>query len=262
MLKKIILTVVTLYLLILVGLYFFQEKLIFQSKKLNKNFTYTFNKEFEEINLTTEDNAIINALHFKVKNPKGIILYFHGNKGSLERWGTIASKFTDYGYDVFVMDYRGYGKSTGKRKEKYLYNDALLCYNHIKKSYSENNIILYGRSLGGTFATYIASKQKPKKLLLEAPFYNLANTADFHYPFSPVFLLKYKFPSNEYITEVKCPVTIFHGTEDNVTPYKGGEKLFDRVKISDKEFITIKNGNHHNLAVSKEYEDKIKKLLK
>lgn len=261
MFKKFILTVVSLYLLVLVGLYFFQEKIIFQSKKLTKNFTYTFDKDFEEINLITKDNAIINALHFKVKNSKGIIVYFHGNKGSLERWGTIASDFTDYGYDVFVMDYRGYGKSTGKREEKSLYDDALLCYNYIKKSYSEDNITLYGRSLGATFATYIAAKQKPKKLVLEAPFYNLANTADFHYPFSPIFLLKYKFPSNEYITKVTCPITIFHGTEDNVTPYKGGKKLFDRVKVSDKEFITIDNGTHHNIKDSEIYQHKIKELL-
>ncbi len=261
MLKKSILAVVGLYLLVLVGLYFFQEKLIFQSKKLTKNFTFSFEKEFEEINLTTEDNFIINALHFKVENSKGIILYFHGNKGSLERWGAIASSFTDYGYDVFVMDYRGYGKSTGVRKEKYLYDDALLCYNHIKKLYSENNIILYGRSLGGTFATYVASKHKPKKLILEAPFYNLANTADFHYPFSPTFLLRYKFPSNEYITEVTCPIVIFHGTEDNVTPYKGGKKLFEKATIKDKEFITIDTGTHHNLATFELYTTKIKELL-
>ena len=261
MLKKFILTVVTLYLLVLVGLYFFQEKLIFQSKKLDKNFTYTFNKEFEEINLTTEDNAIINALHFKVKNPKGIILYFHGNRGSLERWGTITSKFTDYEYDVFVMDYRGYGKSTGKRKEQNLYNDALLCYDYLKKSYSENNIILYGRSLGGTFATYTASKNNPKKLLLESPFYNLANTANFHYPFLPTFLLKYKFRSDEYITKVKCPIIIFHGTKDDVTPHKGGRKLFEKATVQLKEFVSIDNGTHHDLASFKLYTTKIKKLL-
>ncbi len=261
MLKKFILTVVGLYILLMVGLYFFQEKLIFQSKKLNKNFTYSFDKEFEEINLTTKDNSVINALHFKVNNPKGVILYFHGNKGSLERWGNIASKFTDYGYDVFVMDYRGYGKSTGKRIEKKLYNDALLCYNYIKETYSEDNIILYGRSLGGTFATYVASKYKPKKLILESPFFNLANTADFHYPFSPIFLLKYKFPSDEYITKVICPITIFHGTKDTVTPHKGGEKLFKKAIVKHKEFVTIDTGTHHNLATFELYTAKMKKLL-
>ena len=261
MIKKIIFIIVGIYLLLLVGLFFFQEKIIFQSKKLDKNFTYSFDKDFEEINLKTEDNSIINALHFKVKNSKGIIIYFHGNKGSLERWGNIASPFTDYGYDVFVMDYRGYGKSTGKRNEKNLYDDALLCYNYIKKSYSEDNIILYGRSLGGTFATYIAAQHKPKKLILEAPFYNLSNTADFHYPFSPKFLLKYKFPSNEYITKVRCSITIFHGTEDNVTPYKGGNKLFDRITTQNKEFITIDDGTHHNLKDFETYKHKIKELL-
>jgi len=261
MIKKSIFIIAGIYLFLLVGLFFFQEKIIFQSHKLDKNFAYTFDTEFEEINLKTEDNSIINALHFKVKNSKGIILYFHGNKGSLERWGTITSSFTDYGYDVFVMDYRGYGKSTGKRNEKDLYNDALLCYDYIKKSYSENNIVLYGRSLGGTFATYVASKYNPKKLLLEAPFYNLANTAQFHYPFLPTFLLKYKFPTHEYITEVGCHITIFHGTEDTVTPYKGGRKLFEKATAKNKEFVAIDAGTHHNLASFELYTAKMNNLL-
>ena len=84
MIKKIFFIIVGIYLFLLAGLFFLQEKIIFQSEKLENNYTYTFDKEFEEINLKTEDNSTINALHFKVKNPKGIILYFHGNKGSLE----------------------------------------------------------------------------------------------------------------------------------------------------------------------------------
>jgi len=261
MIKKIIFIIVGIYLFLLVGLFFFQENIIFQSKKLDNSFTYAFNNNFEEVNLKTEDNSIINALHFKVKNPKGVILYFHGNKGSLDRWGAITSSYTDFGYDVFVMDYRGYGKSTGNRNEKNLYNDALLCYNHIKKSYEENDIILYGRSLGCTFATYIASNQNPKKLILEAPFYNLANTANSHYPFLPTFLLKYKFPTNEFIPKVTCHVTIFHGTEDKVTPYNGGRKLFEAVAVATKEFVSIENATHHNLANFELYKNKIKALL-
>jgi alpha-beta hydrolase superfamily lysophospholipase len=261
MIKKVLITVAGVYLLLLVGLYFFQEKLIFQSKKLPKNFIFSFDGDFKEINLTTEDNSTINGLHFKVKNSKGIIVYFHGNRGSLERWGSIASTFNAYGYDVFVMDYRGYGKSTGKRTEENLYSDALLCYNHIKKSYSEDNIILYGRSLGATFASYIASKHKPKQLLLEAPFYNLVKTADSHYPFTPTFLLKYKFSSNQYIPKVKCPITIFHGTSDKVISYTDGKKLFNKITTQHKAFVTIENGTHHNLSASSVYKDKIKELL-
>ena len=173
MVKRIILLVFGLYLLLLVGFYLFQEKVIFRPKKLAKDYIFSFDKEFEEVNLTTDDTSIINALHFKVKNPKGIILYYHGNKGNLQRWGPMISPFTDYGYDVFIMDYRGYGKSNGERNEKNLYNDALLSYNYVKGHFDEEKITVYGRSLGGTFATFVASQNSPKQLILEAPFYNL-----------------------------------------------------------------------------------------
>lgn len=259
--KKIVKTVVILFVMLNVGLYFFQEKLIFHPEKLQQDYKYTFDKKFEEVNLKTDDNSVINALHFKVENPKGIILYFHGNKGNLQRWGNIVSPFTDYDYDVFVIDYRGYGKSVGKRNEENLYSDAQQSYEYVQQFFSEDKIVIYGRSLGATFASYIASKHKPNQLILEAPFYNLIDAANFHYPYVPAFLLKYKFTSDKYISKVTCPITIFHGIKDKVISYEGGKKLFEKATVKNKEFITINDGNHHNLADFKAYKDKIKELL-
>ncbi len=261
MLKKMILLIFGLYILLLAGLYFFQEKLIFRPKKLAKNYSYSFDKKFEEVNLKTDDNSSINALHFKVENPKGIIVYFHGNKGNLERWGTISSQLTTYGYDVFVMDYRGYGKSKGELNEKNLYLDAEQCYTYAKQFFSEEKIIVYGRSLGGTFATYLASKHKPQQLVLEGCFSNLENVAKFHVPFVPTALLKYKFPSDDYIAKVTCPITVFHGTEDTVISFKGGKKLFGSIQTTIKEFVTIEEGGHNNLPEYEIYKKKIKMLL-
>lgn len=165
------------------GFYLVQERIIFQSKKLDKNFSYTFAKKFEEVNLKAKDNSTINALHFKVENPKGVLLYFHGNKGSLKRWGDMVSPYTDYNYDVFVMDYRGYGKSNGKRSENVMYSDAQVAYDHLKNAFKESDIVVYGRSMGATFATFVSSQNKPKQLILEAPFYSLVDAINGNFPF-------------------------------------------------------------------------------
>ena len=151
--------------MIAASLFFFQEKLIFRPITLPQDFVYNFSNPFEELFLKAEDGAVINALHFKKENPKGIILYFHGNAGNLARWGKITEFFVEKDYDVLVMDYRTYGKSTGKLSEQALYSDAQMCYNYVLKQYEESEIIVYGRSLGTGMATYLASNNNPKQLI-------------------------------------------------------------------------------------------------
>ena len=249
------------YVLLLIGAYFFQEKLIFYPEELSQDYKYTLTGDFEEINLTTVDNAIINALHLKVDDTKGVILYFHGNAGNLERWSKVVSFFTQFDYDVFVIDYRNYGKSTGVFNEEKMFKDAQLCYDYVKGKYKENDIVVYGRSLGTTFATKVASNNSPKQLILEAPFFSLLDIAKQRYSLIPSFLLKYKFQTDKYIKKVKCSVTIFHGTDDWVTPYEGGKRLFDEVIIDNKQFITIENAGHNNLIEYDLYKEKLKRLL-
>jgi hypothetical protein len=263
MIRKGIIVVFSIYLVLLLGFYLFQEKIIFQSKRLDKNFNYTFAKKFEEVNLKTEDKSTINTLHFKVENPKGVLLYFHGNKGSLKRWGDIVSPYTDYNYDVFIIDYRGYGKSNGKRSEKAMYNDTQVAYDHLKNTFKEKNIIVYGRSMGATFATYVASRNKPKQLILEAPFYNLADAINDNFPFLPFnLLLKYKFRSDELISKVTSPTVIFHGDKDALISIKSGKKLYEASNKEITDFVTIKRGTHHNLTTFEVYKVKMNTLLK
>lgn len=260
---KILVILFIIYLLSALILFLIQEKIIFQPVKLDKNHQYSFKQHFEEVNLKTADDNNINAIHFKVDNPKGIILYFHGNKGNLVRWGTITSYFTKYNYDVFVIDYRSYGKSTGNFDESLMYNDAQLCYDYLKKHYSEDKITIYGRSLGCTFAIKTASLNNPKQLILEAPFYNLTDVAKFHYPFMPFkLLMKYKFESNLFIENVTSKTTVFHGTEDEVIQIRSSEKLVKKSNNKITSYIIIENGTHHNLFDYKIYQDTIAKLLK
>jgi alpha-beta hydrolase superfamily lysophospholipase len=253
-----------IYVAILAFLYFFQESLLFQSKTLQQNFPFDFDFPFEEQNHTMKDGAIINALFIPAKEEKGVILYSHGNAGSLQRWGSIAQYFTQFGYSVLVYDYRGYGKSTGKRSMQNLFDDALTLYQALEKSYNEDDIVIYGRSLGSGISTWLASKTNSKSLVLETPFYRVSDATALRLLIIPTeWFLKFPFQSYLYIKAVKSPIHIIHGTQDLIVPYASGAKLFKQNQnLLNITLTTIQGGKHNNLAQFDQFYKTINALLK
>ena len=248
---------------------YLQEKVVFLPVKLPEDFEYSFDCAFEEYFFDTPNEGKINAVHFKIQKPKGVILYFHGNSDNLVRWGKIASDLTGFGYDVFVPDYRHYGKSTGPRNEEYLFSDAQFCYDFLKKQYGEENIIVYGRSLGGAFAVKMAADNEPKKLILEATFFNLQDIVNRWLPNSATEKISpkmtYHFHSNKNILEVNCPLYHFHGDKDFVVPINSGKKLFETLHTEkpelEKKFIEIKGGSHDDLSKFEEFHTELNRIL-
>lgn len=250
-------------------LQYLQEKVVFLPIVLQKDHEFDFEVEFEEYLWNTPFEGIINVLHFKIKQPKGVIVYFHGNADNLHRWGKIANEYTNFGYDVLVMDYRGYGKSSGPKNEDYLYSDAQFCFDFAKNLYGEENTIVYGRSLGGSFAVKVAAENYPKTVILEATFYNLQDIVNRWLPkkvtdkVSPT--MTYHFLSNENITKIKVPLYHFHGTKDNVVPIKSGKKLFEVFEKSQpkitKKFIEISGATHDDLINHEDFVEGLKKIL-
>ena len=243
-------------------LFFFQEKFIFlNDDTLPKNFEYNSLNKFDEVFIKTDGNNEINALHFKLPKPKGVVLFCHGNKGNLTKWIDRTSYFLDYNYEVLIFDYRNYGKSTGSYNEGDMYKDALAVYNHLKIDFKEENIVVYGFSLGSTFAVKIASKNNPKELILEAPFFNFKDAAKFKFKYAPTFLLRYKFNTNEDIVSVTSPITVFHGNKDKTTSFAASKKLFKLNKSLKNKFIEIDEGTHHNIKEFVLYKDNLKEIL-
>ena len=262
MFKKVLKVLLLLYIMIGTSLYFLQERLLFHPTELSQDFQFDFNYPFEEVFLKPEKEVSINAIHFKANQPKGVILYFHGNAGDLSRWGTIAEYFVSKKYDVFIMDYRTYGKSKGKLSEQAFYDDAQYCYNYLLKTYAEEEVTVYGRSLGTAIATYIASKNNCKQLVLETPFYSILDVAKHRFPVFPLAsLLNYKFPSCEYIGSVNAPITIVHGTMDAVVPYHSAQKLKTVAPNETTTFITVENGRHNDLIEFEDYRTGIDGIL-
>ncbi len=249
------------YLILSFMLYFIQEKLIFLPSRLPSDYRYEFSLPVEEFDLTTPDGARLNAIHFRNEVPKGVILYFHGNAGDLSRWGTIVSAYADLGYDVIAMDYRTYGKSTGKLSERALYEDGQLFYDYTRQEYPEQSIILFGRSLGTGIATYLAAANKPGQLILETPFYSLMEVGVRRFPFLPVrWLLRYPMKSYEHVRQLSCPVAVFHGTADRIIPIESGKKLFEVIP-TEKEFFQVEGGRHNNLMGFETYQRGIRTIL-
>jgi len=198
---------------------------------------------------------------FHADSCKGLVFYLHGNAGNLTSWGYEAPLFTDIGYDVFMLDYRGYGKSGGKiTSENQLFADNQLAYNAMKSRYSEENMIILGHSIGTGMAARIAATNQPKQLILQAPYYSLKALMKDKYPILPGFLLRYPFKTHEYLNKTSCPVTIIHGEDDHVIPIKHGEKLADSAP-NQINLVALSQQGHNGISNHPKYEKIIISLL-
>jgi uncharacterized protein len=222
------------------GFYFFDDQIVFQSKPLAASYKFKFDQPFEEHSISTEDGSVLNSLLFRTQSlPKGLILYFHGNADNLQRWGKYAIDFTTLGYDVLMMDYRGYGKSSGSPSEDILYDDALLILKWAQTNAPYTKLVIYGRSLGSAIASHLATVAKPDLLILETPFDELSGAL---YTMSS----RYQFSNKDFLKNVKCKTIIVQGTDDWVVPLSSAQRLKPLLKAGD-QFVIIEGGGHNNL---------------
>ncbi len=253
--------IAAIYILICLLLYFFQERLIFFPYKLNKSYRFQFDQKFEERNVKTKDRIVLHGLIFKADSSKGVIFYLHGNAGSLSSWGDVARTYTDLKYDLFMLDYRGYGKSEGAiSSQTQLFDDVQAAYDQLKNEYAENKIIVLGYSIGTGPAAKVASMNNPRLLILQAPYYSLTDVMKRTYPFIPAFILKYKLETHQYLKECKMPVVLFHGTDDGVIYYGASLKLKAEFKSADT-LITLQEQGHNGMTDNETYRNELKRIL-
>ncbi|MBT8177864.1 MAG: alpha/beta fold hydrolase [Eudoraea sp.] len=259
---NIIIVVVAVYLGISILVYFLQDYILFKPEKLPADFQFAYeNQETEEYNVETRDGAVINGLRFKAKEPKGIVFYLKGNSKSIKGWGKFAVDFTRLGYDVLMVDYRGFGKSTGRRSQKAIKRDMQVIYNKIKEQVAEKYIILYGRSLGSGFAAKLASMNNPRMLILDAPYYSLSKVGKRYMPFMPLsLLLKFPMPTYKWLRYVNCPIHIIHGTDDKLIPYKTSVKL-SKIKPELTKLYTVIGGGHKDLHTFESYHSMLNDII-
>ncbi|UXP33536.1 lysophospholipase [Reichenbachiella agarivorans] len=249
------------YVLLCVVVYFVQDYFMFHPEKLPENFEFSYEEPFKEYFFDIEEGVKINGLRFTVKSPKGIVLYFHGNTRSIKGWSKYAKDFTRNDFEVLIIDYRGFGKSTGKRAEKSIYKDSQYIYNEVREWFPEKQIIVYGRSMGSGFATKLASKNQPKMLILDAPYYSLSQLTSRWFFFLPLsILLKYHIRTDIWIKYVRCPIYIIHGTKDRLIPYRSSVRLRLEAPLTIR-LIPIHGGRHNDLPRFAEYHNHLNEIL-
>lgn len=198
---------------------------------------------------------------FKVYHSKGLIFYLHGSNDALNVWGKIAPIYNDFDYDIFILDYRGYGKSGSiVTDERQLSCDVQMAYNKLKENYDESRIVIIGQSMGTGPAAILACNNNPKAVILQAPYYSVS---DWIYNLAPEINtsnLNFQFKTFEFLPKIKAPVTIFHGDSDDAIYYGSSKKLSAFFKKGDK-LITLIGEGHNNFINTLEYLTKMKVIL-
>ena len=249
------------YSVVIILVYLVQDKFIFKPEKLKQDFLYKYDIPFEELFFDVEPGVRINGLHFFAKDKLGLVLYFHGNTRSIKGWAKYAKDFHRYHYDVVLVDYRGFGKSTGKRGEKAMFKDMQVVYDSLSQQCHENQIIVYGRSLGSGFAAKLASDNSPRYLILDAPFYSFKKAVQRFIPFLPMkYVLRFQLQTYKWIRKVNCHTYILHGTKDWLIPIKQSEQL-QELNPNKITLIRIEGGGHNNLPSFPEYHNFIRDIL-
>jgi pimeloyl-ACP methyl ester carboxylesterase len=256
--------IIIIYIIGGAALYFLQDYILFRPVTLKKDHKYAFAEKHKEVNIPVNENSNLNIVQFLPVDTitKGVILYFHGNKKNISWYAKYAPYFTINGYEVWMIDYPGFGKSTGRFTEQILYDWASYMYKFARTRFAADSIIVYGKSMGTGIAAHLASVQPCKRLILETPYYDYPSVLKQWLPIYPINqMIHYKMPTYRYIKNVNAPVTIFHGTGDDVIRYSNAEKLKPFLKPGD-EFVTIKDGEHNDLFKFEKVTRKLDSLLK
>ncbi len=223
-----------------------QERLIFMPTVLPADHTFTL-ADTTEVRIPV-NGATLSALHFKQPNARGVIFFLHGNGGNLASWLTTTDFYRKNNFDLFMIDYRGYGKSTGSiASEAELHADVLTAWQQIAPQYAGKKRVIYGRSLGAALATKLATEPAVEAdwLVLVSPFFNVDAMRRDYYSWLPGALMRYTFTTNEWLSKVRAPITIVHGDRDTLITYDHAARL--HALVPGSELIKIEGGNHLNM---------------
>lgn len=249
------LVIASLYAALVLVAFAFQNQLLFLPSSDHVMTPSDMGLSFEDVRIPTSDGERLHGWMVRALNETraqnaedsdGTILFFHGNAGNISSRVPLARGFAELGYDVLLVDYRGYGKSTGRPTEEGLYDDARAAWQYLTadRSVPENDIVIYGRSLGGGPAAWLATQVEARALVLESTFTSVPDIAAHHYPFLPVrWLSRIRFDTESRVGRVEMPVHIIHGRNDEVVPFEHGEALHASAR-SPKSFTAT--GDSHN----------------
>ena len=242
------------YLILIVMAFAFQSRFIFHPGKLPYDYRFSLGENDREVFLKTPDGETINALFYRGADTQ-VVLYFHGNAGDLSNWQEVSHDFVAAGYSLFIIDYRGYGKSTGFISEQGLYIDAETSWAYLTNTlkFLPEDVIIYGRSIGTGVAVELATRHNARGLVLESPYSSLRKLVQQKVPWLlPSLWLRFYFDNLKRMALVKSPVMLIHGDSDTLIPLSHTQTLYETFQ-GKKMMAIIRQGGHYDLHAFDEY---------
>ncbi len=249
--------IILVYLFLLAFLYFYQRNLMYHPDE-NNYFNDKLSVNIEEVEISTKDGfALLGWYHEKDIRKNKTILFFHGNAGSLENRIHKLNHFKDMSVNFLIVAWRGFSGNKGKPSEEGLYKDGSSAINWlVREGVKEENIVIYGESLGTGVATHLSQNKNFAGIVLETPFTSMIDAAKTFYPYIPVsLLLKDKFDNKSKIKNIKVPILIMHGEADQIVPFFMGKKMYEKANEPKYSYFT-KHDNH-----MMEYDENLVKAL-
>lgn len=253
-----ILTIATsVYLVLALMFYLFQGRMVFLSDFPNRALGASpsdIGLNYEDVSLTTSDNERLHGWYIPAVDSKGTLLFFHGNAGNISHRLESVKIFHELGLDTMIIDYRGYGQSTGKTTEQGTYLDAQAAWDYLinSRGIPADQIIVFGRSLGGAVGAWLGVQNTPAAVIIESSFSSGADMAHRLYPFLPVRLItRLRYPVAEYASRLNCPVLVVHSRHDEIVPFIMGQAIYAAVK-QQKKFLELRGDHNNGFLISQE----------
>lgn len=252
-----------LYLAALTWLWFKQERLLFAPTVLPANQVLAQAPDIHEVKVPV-DGAYLSALHLRLPSPRGVVFFLHGNAGCLETWFTNIDFYRRANFDLFMIDYRGYGKSSGHiESEDQLHADVRAAWQHVAPQYTERKIVVYGRSLGSGLAARLSADlsaaRAPDLTVLVSPYSSMAALAAEHYGWVPRWVLRYPMHTDQLITQIRGPLVLIDGDLDQLIAPQHSDAL--QALAPHAKVLRIAGAAHGDIHEFDTYLDALARLL-
>ncbi|MFC1775773.1 alpha/beta hydrolase [Pseudomonadota bacterium] len=262
-----LLSLAGIYVLLSVVLYLLQNRMVFLANMPGRALTATPGDAgfaYQDVSITTSDGVRLHGWFVAANQAKATVLFLHGNAGNISHRLDSIAIFRELGLDVFIIDYRGYGQSEGKPSERGTYLDARAAWEYLvnDREIAPKKIVIFGRSLGGAVASWLAAQTTPGAVILESTFTSAPDMAHRLYPFLPVRLMtRLKYSVKENVKRLSSPLLVVHSRQDEVIPFDMGESIFAAAP-EPKQMLVI-TGDHSGgfLLNRNEYMTVLDKLL-
>jgi uncharacterized protein len=255
-------TLLAAYATVIVLLWWQQEFLIFRPHKLPADHVFAAQPDVQEvwIDVPGTPAARINALHLRQSDSRGVVFYLHGNGGSLEGWWPGLEPYRRARMDLFMIDYRGYGKSPGRiQSELQLMADVRAAWQHIEPLYAGKRRVFLGRSLGTGLAAQLAAEVQPEQTVLVSPFFSMQALAREHYPWVPGAVLRYPLRTDLALPQLRGDVLLIHGTRDTLIPAHHSQQL--HALLPRAELLLVQGAGHNDLQRFGAYAERVTQML-